>query len=558
VFYNNITSKDDKGDSATGASGQKSISIGLIEKYNPQKLLDTDQSKAQQKYNDSPGTFIFYTILLIAITLYTAFIFFSVALLFVARVVSLWISMIFSPIAFVSYAVPFEIPGFGHKEWWGELLKNAFLAPIFIFFLYIIILFAGFLKTITDNTDSLLTVTIPFIILVVLLKKAKDLAVKYSGEIGASITKYGAMAGGLALGAATGGLAMAGRATVGRAGAAMANSGWAKKWEAAGWGGGMARSVFKAGAKGSFDVRGVKIAGKDLSSTGLTSLGKPKEGGFEKRRAEQVEKRQKRAKELEVGEDEGLKQTVRQKEAKLHEVKTGDMVNAAGVTVRRQDEIVKLNNGTPYAENLAAQANQQAARAAQVANPMNPALIAVREAATKAELATEGLAGLERNVTAAERAVATAERAVKDAEANLAAANATGTPAQRTAAQDALDNARQDRDARINGGKLVSGERVDIGNSQMGARETLETRQANLRAAEGPVKEAENMLKLAENAVISENNQRKHEYTHTTQGAWSQTVQFITSGGQHSFAGEREAANKILADVQEEKKITNH
>ena len=214
VFYNNIISKDEKEALATGASGQKSISIGLIEKYDPQAAFNNDNN-GQKRYDESPGTFIFITIFLIAITLYTAYIFFSVALLFVARVVSLWLAMIFSPIAFASYTVPFEIPGFGHKEWWKNLLDNALLAPVFIFILYIVILFADFLKTITDNTDSLLTVAIPFIILAVLLREGKKLAIKYSGEIGAGIVKAGAILGGLAIGGTAMGVAAVGRGTAG-------------------------------------------------------------------------------------------------------------------------------------------------------------------------------------------------------------------------------------------------------------------------------------------------------------------------------------------------------
>ena len=38
-----------------------------------------------------------------------------------------------------------------------------------------------------------------------LLKMAKDLAIKYSGEMGAALMKGAQMVGGLALGAATGG-----------------------------------------------------------------------------------------------------------------------------------------------------------------------------------------------------------------------------------------------------------------------------------------------------------------------------------------------------------------
>src|SRR3989344_8002708 len=180
------------------------------------------------------GYAIFLTLLLMAVTLYIAYIFFSVALLFVARVGSLWISMIFSPIAFASYTVPFEIPGFGHKEWWKGLLENAFLAPLFIFFLYIIILFTEFLTEITkyqsdpslsDFTSTirrLMTMIIPFIIIVMLLTKAKKLAVKLSGDMGAIINKVGAVAGGLALGAATGGTALAARTVIGGGGGYLA------------------------------------------------------------------------------------------------------------------------------------------------------------------------------------------------------------------------------------------------------------------------------------------------------------------------------------------------
>ena len=213
VFYNNITSN------VIGLDDQKSISVGLVDKFDPQEVIDYNQTK----YDDSRGYFIFITVFLIAISLFAAYIFFSVALLFVARVVSLWISMIFSPLAFISYTVPFEIPGFGHKEWWSELFKNAFLAPMFIFFLYIIVLFADFLKTITDKSDSLMTVVIPFIILAVLLMKAKKIAVDYSGAMGQAVMKGAQMVGGLALGAGTGVAALAMTSTIGARARATAN-----------------------------------------------------------------------------------------------------------------------------------------------------------------------------------------------------------------------------------------------------------------------------------------------------------------------------------------------
>lgn len=228
IFYNSIAStnsadstyRDGTPKQAMGDGGDKSISLGLISKYNPQKIVD------QKMYSAGHETdFIFITIIALIITLYTAYIFFSVALLFVARVISLWIAMIFSPLAFISYTVSFDIPGFGHKEWWDDLLKNAFLAPVFVFFLYIIIMFAGFLSTIisypegADTTQKMMGIVIPFALMAMLLMKAKKKAVDYSGEMGKAVVKgaqmVGGMVGGMALGAATGGAAFAGRASLG-------------------------------------------------------------------------------------------------------------------------------------------------------------------------------------------------------------------------------------------------------------------------------------------------------------------------------------------------------
>ncbi|PIZ86922.1 hypothetical protein COX93_02795, partial [Candidatus Nomurabacteria bacterium CG_4_10_14_0_2_um_filter_30_12] len=106
IFYNNIVSKDATTtnadgtlkDSEAGTEGQKSISVGLIRLFNPQNIV----MEAYKNVNLGLGYAIFIILLLIAITLYTAYIFFSVAILFVARVISLWISMIFSPLAFAS------------------------------------------------------------------------------------------------------------------------------------------------------------------------------------------------------------------------------------------------------------------------------------------------------------------------------------------------------------------------------------------------------------------------------------------------------------------------
>ncbi|MEI7809977.1 MAG: hypothetical protein WCI41_00245 [bacterium] len=320
IFYNNITSVDASGKTISAESGgQKSISVGLVSLFDPQNIF------TQEIFDQGVGTFIFVTALLIAIMLYMAYMFFAVAVLFVARTISLWISMIFSPIAFASYTVPFKIPGFGHEEWWDDLFKNAFLAPIFVFMLYLVVMFAGFLKDIqyADGDVSttaglfqhIMSVVIPFILLFVLLMKAKELAVKYSGEMGAAIMKGAQMIGGLAVGAAMGGVGILGRATLGRAGSAIANSETIKSWERKGYiGAKTLRNIGTAGAKGSMDLRGVKIAGKDFGGLTGMKVGKQKEGGYDKMRADKTAKRMARAKELEPGEDSKVVQDLHKAE----------------------------------------------------------------------------------------------------------------------------------------------------------------------------------------------------------------------------------------------------
>ncbi len=333
VFYNNITSVDTKGATTTGSAGEKSISVGLVDKYDPQTII----MDAYNSGNLGIGYAIFIVLLLMAVTLYTAYIFFSVALLFVARVVSLWISMIFSPIAFASYTVPFSIPGFGHKEWWDELLKNAFLAPIFIFFLYIIVLFTKFLTEIVKYTSDpnlsditnimrrLMTMVVPFIILVMLLKMAKDIAVKYSGKMGEVVNKFGAMAGGLALGAATGGAALLGSSTMGKYYQGVANNDELRRKAAGGEGiskeeqAKAQRRLNRANyfAKSSFDVRQTglgkgfgKISGMDLNKgTGILGISTEKlKGGQRARQEEREKKAQEKMKSYELTKAAAVKQ----------------------------------------------------------------------------------------------------------------------------------------------------------------------------------------------------------------------------------------------------------
>jgi hypothetical protein len=294
IFYNNITPVGKNGETLDPSDGgEKSISLGLISSYNPQKIITRDVYKTE-----GAGIFSFVTIILMFVTLYTAYVFFAVAILFLARVVSLWMAMIFSPLAFASYTLDIDIPGFGHRKWWTELFKNAFLAPVFIFFLYIIILFLKIEGKIfysdSSNTpmQTIMSVVVSFSIVMALLMKAKKLAVEYSGEMGQAMTKGGKILGGLAIGAATGGAALLGSRVIGGAAAKRLSSSGERLREKAkekGFSGYAARLQLKAldyGTKASFDARKTKagtalggVSGMNFQSANLIGLGS-KEGGY--------------------------------------------------------------------------------------------------------------------------------------------------------------------------------------------------------------------------------------------------------------------------------------
>jgi hypothetical protein len=321
VFYNNITPENKNGEPLPeNENGERSITVGLVRQFDPQEVM-------VQPISSNLGEFFLLMIISILIMGYMIFMFLSVAILFVARVASLWILMIFSPLAFASYTVPFEIPGFGHKKFWGDLFQHAFMAPIFVFFLYVVILFGGFLKEIpydvTDSTDwldGLMKNIIPFMLIYILLMKAKELAVKYSGEMGQAILSGTKLLGGVAGGAVLGAAAVAGRATLGRAGAALANNSAVKNFAAKNaFGDVFQKSMMKLGSS-NLDIRSVKIAGKNLAGVTGANLGEGRKGGFTQMREEKVAKRLKRAKELEVGEDEPAKQALNHAEHNLHEL----------------------------------------------------------------------------------------------------------------------------------------------------------------------------------------------------------------------------------------------
>lgn len=494
IFYSKINAVNPNGQPATGAVGEKSITVGLVKKFEPQQIL------AAKEDMGAAVAIMFIEILLMA---FMISMFISVAILFVGRVVALWIMMIFSPLAFASYTVPFEIPGFGHRTWWDELLKNAFLAPIFVFFLYIVILFGDFLKNLTyvgsgNWYQNIMPVIIPFAIIYILLRKAKELAVKYSGELGQGLTSgvktLGSFAGGLALGAATGGLATLGRGSLGRLGSVINRSGTLQTAEKqGGLKGAAARTLRRVGgyaAKGSFDLKGINVAGKNIGSvTGLRTglkLDQAQQGGFEKIRSDKVTKRLRRAEELEVGPDEAKAKELNRAKIALHDLQdkySGDL-----------DEINQKIEST--------RTKLRDAKSGSDGSKKSKEEIAVYD---------EKLKALKRQKTALRKGLDFGTITHRDFDDYGTVIN-------------------KDLNADFKKASVVGGEFDGL------SIEKLE----------------EDTIKKMQNAIDTESRNRKVRYAKSLATGGNKFVNFFTSLGQHSGKGANEAKNKILLSVKAE------
>lgn len=314
IFYRQIqitgTTPDPITDVSVTGVEEKSLSQALGDGFNIQKMMsDETVTRMNQSGHASESGWVFIIVLLAAIVNFVAaWTFFVCALLFIGRIVGLWVTMIFSAFAFMSTIFPEKlsvIPMVSWKPWFEGLLSMSFLAPIFLFFVYLIISFinSGFLDGLFLNIDNfaftefLIAIILQFAILITLIKQSKKMAMKMAGDLGGSIVSSlkgaGAAVGGFVTGAAvavaTGGVGAIGRATVGRAGAALSESQTLRAAEAKGgvrgW---LANKTLKGSeylGKSSYDVRGTKRfqstmgSGKDLLGYDIKS-GKAQEGGY--------------------------------------------------------------------------------------------------------------------------------------------------------------------------------------------------------------------------------------------------------------------------------------
>ncbi len=521
VFYNQIlVGNKDKNtneiNEELGLGGSKQLTVALINKINPQQIIinadkasvvvGKDTSTSSDEKNVNTGTFIMVAVLASIMNIVGLYVFFMVSLVFIARVIGLWLAMIVVPMAFFSYAVPQmqDMEMVGWKRWWPETFKMAFLAPVFIMFLYLIIMFLNSGMGVINANDKegldfFVAIIVPFAFLMILLLRAKDLTTKMSGKIGETLTGIAKTVGGAVVGTglavATGGAAMAMRGTLGKFGSSIANSEKLANMEAkggpTGWMAGRLRDLGTGTSKASFDVRATKL-GALAGKTGGFDMGKAKEGGFTKYKEEQKEKKKKRAQELKEVTTKREKNDVLDAQRDLDVAKTKATKEERLVTTRKVDDAGVVTVET-----------------------------------TDRDLITlnKDLAGFEKALTASERAVADADRNIKN--------NTSLDPAVIKAKEDALTDAIDRRDIYIDSIKQCS---------------------TAIKSIETPIKDAETALLKAQNTLAGAGRKVLEKYATSIKDSNANLIESIFSFGQATKGANDQAAREILANLPQEKK----
>jgi len=320
IFYNKIEIKttDEEGNEVpyNSVRGETDAAGVLVNSFNPTKVLNEEFFKkfnevqfrgkeVNEEHEDLPaGIIIGMTVVAGAIALFAAYAFFVAGISFLGRLIEFWILIIFSPVAFLSLVVPplAHIEYLGWNDWKTRLVKVAFMAPIFMFLLYLIFLLvkANIHKSFIREEDQgaieiILSMVIPALIIMSLLLKAAEFAKKGGGQFGEMLIKGGTVvagvAGGLALGAASGGATLALGAglggQLGKLGGKVGNN----------YVGNKLKDFGSSLQTKSFDFRNTGAAKKLASATGI-DFGKGREGGWTGMKTRMEEKRLKRHEEL--------------------------------------------------------------------------------------------------------------------------------------------------------------------------------------------------------------------------------------------------------------------
>lgn len=331
-IYSKISVKNTQtGNEITGATQNKSISYGFTAVFNPLKLFKDIQPKMTVTSSGSPagtgltdgefaGFFALFSLVGAVVNLIAAFVFFSLAWLFIGRTAGLWLAMIASPLAFLSLALPGKAGGgmegqakkyTNFNAWWGNLTKLAVMPFIALVMIFLVLTFisSNFLGNLGNEETTIgkfMLVLVPLMIISFLLLQIKKMAESMSGDFGQAMGKVGSFVGGAALGVATGGAALAGRRVLGGAGSMLAKNEALKKTR-------IGRNAVAIGRKmetATYDFKntklaqyGAKEAGFDLNTTKKFGLDTNVKTGYKEFKDNQAKKMEEYKESMKLGKD---------------------------------------------------------------------------------------------------------------------------------------------------------------------------------------------------------------------------------------------------------------
>lgn len=341
-FYNGIQTEAGNTEEGNTIISQGSIATSMMAGLKLQTMIPSKDS-AYNKEDPSKGLTNFNIMINYlggsAMFLVSAFVFLSVALLFIVRFVALLFYMLFSPVAFLGMISP-ELKEYSSK-WWKGLQSQALFAPAFLFLAYIVsaIVNSGQLwaavggdKDSASNFYDVISSTaqvggfgiiMNYVILTALMIGALITAREMAGKGSAGITKYTSKFQGWAQG-------VAGRNTLGRA-AYMVSDTNAMKWleSKSPTLGGFTRKQFDR-------VAGVSFGGR--------------KGGYTKALEDKVKEQVKRSKRLEYKDKEvkEMEEAIKREE-KSQKQRTDDL---PGLKEKAQSAQKKYNTAKEKEEKL--------------------------------------------------------------------------------------------------------------------------------------------------------------------------------------------------------------
>lgn len=193
-------------ESETGIK-ERTISVNIVNAIKPQNLIGEDMYEDFTKPGDTQSSALIFLLLLATVVAFiVATLLLTGAVIFLARVVILWFLMILAPLAFVAFILP-KTKQYG-EQWFQTLLSQAFIAPIYLFMLYIVIYFITNQQVQTffkeENGDwlrDLVAILIIGIFYIIALGAISTVTQRAGGKAGQLGVQYGKMARSRALSA---------------------------------------------------------------------------------------------------------------------------------------------------------------------------------------------------------------------------------------------------------------------------------------------------------------------------------------------------------------------